>query len=271
MHRYVAKTYLAFRECLLPTPRHEMQTEVLADLHGCIENLNTRVIEFAARADRCKQQAIYHLQLAKKEPTSAGRIREQHRARLCMEERKRVHTEHDKALRMAHTLQMQVDNIVATDMDNLIVDTMRAYNMNASRLSLPMRTDQISRLGDELSDRQSELTALQEALTNVTQQMDTNTMDTLGTDDEQLMGELDALLMSDIVADAVPEPSAPKKEPAVPEVAAETLVSLPSVPNHQPRPPTPPPQPKIVVLAETTFENGTEILRRAGDPLPLAG
>ena len=43
-----------------------------ADLHGCIENLNTRVIDLAARAERCKQEAVYHLLLAKKEPASVG-------------------------------------------------------------------------------------------------------------------------------------------------------------------------------------------------------
>ena len=202
------------------------------------------MIDLAARAERCKQEAVYHMQLAKKEPASAGRVREQHRARLSMEERKRVHTEHDKALRMRHALQMQIDSIVATDVDNLIVDTMRAYNLNASRLSLPARTDQISRLGDELSDRQSELTALQEALTSVTQQMDTTSLNSMETSEEQLLGELEQLLADDVLDD--------KKEPAAPAVPEPLCL---------PGPPA----------ADPEEEDGAPLLRRVGDAVPLAG
>ena len=192
MFRYFARTYMAFRECFVPTQRLEAQTEILADLHGCIENLNARVIELETRIERCKRQAIYHIQLSKREVNTTGRTRETQRARLCMEERRRVQIEHDKALRMAHMLQMQIDSIVSTNVDNLIVDTMRAYNLNASRLAMPARADQISRLGDELSDRQNELTALQDAMHGVTMHLDPD-----GLVDDQLMQELEGLLQTE--------------------------------------------------------------------------
>ena len=270
MRRYIAATYLAFRECLLPTPRHEMQTEILADLHTCIDNLEARRLELAARAARSEQQAMLHLKQAKKEPTDAGTLRAKQRARLCMQERRRLNIEHDKVVRTAHALQMQVDSIVATDVDNLIVDTMRAYNLNASRLSLPARTDQISRLGDELSDRQSELSAMQEALSTVTQQMDTTTLNGMGTSEDDLMDELEGLLEDD----APPEDL--KKMQAAP------AVRLPSVPVQRKKPPADDDAAldRLVdsVIADVIQEeeekkqkNGDALLRRARDPVPLAG
>ena len=193
MFRFFAQTYMAMRECVAPTPRLEAQTEVLADLHACIDQLKVRKLELDTRIERCRLDALSHLRVAAREPTAAGRMREKGLARMCLEERRRVQTQHDKAQRMYHMLQMQVDGIAASSMDNLIVDAMRSYNLNAARMAMPARARQVSQLGDELSERQTELFALQEAIASVT----------LGGADEdaedseaQLMQELEALLAS---------------------------------------------------------------------------
>ena len=201
MFRYFAQTYMALRECLAPTQRLEAQTEVLADLYACIDNLNTRTIELETRIERCRTQAIFRLKLSRSEPTETGRLREKQRARLCVEERRRVQNEHAKALRMAHMLQMQVDGIASTSMDNLIVDTMRAYNTNASRMGMPARTRQVSKLSEALTERQTELCALQEAIASVTIVDGEDDADEM---EAQLMQELDALFL---------EPDAPALAP----------------------------------------------------------
>jgi hypothetical protein len=210
MYRYLAKTYMSLRECLVPSQRLEAQTEILADLHGCIENLNTRVLELEARIDRCKQQAVYHVQLGKREATTTGRAREMQRARLCMEERRRVQSEHDKALRMTHMLQMQIDSIVSSNVDNLIVDTMRAYNMNAARLAMPKRASQIAKLGDELTERQSELMTLQDAMAGVTMLPMEGGPDAASLDEQELMQELDSLMQTPAEEDEYAEQEAPE-------------------------------------------------------------
>ena len=293
MRRYFAKTYLALRECLVPTPRHEMQTEVLADLHACIDNLNARVEEMEARVERCGQQAEVCMRLSKKEPTAAGVARKRQEARMALEERRRVDGELLKARRTRHAVQMQIDSISAMHVDTLIVDTMRAYNINASRLSLPARTEQISRLGDELCDRQSELTAMQEALANATQQMDTGALDA---SEDDIMAELESFIMDDDnPAEAVVSPLQKKEAGArlvVPAEAAvplptSTRVQLPSVPTSA-RPPQPPPVlPPVLVIegdhhrATTTAQQrkeeeedhhyGAPLLRRAGEAVPVPG
>ena len=53
---------------------------------------------------------------------------------MALEERRRVDGEHLKARKTLHAVQMQIDSISAMHVDTLIVDTMRAYNINASRL-----------------------------------------------------------------------------------------------------------------------------------------
>ena len=192
MFRFFAQTYMAMRECMAPTPRLEAQTEVLADLHACIDNLKARRIELDARSERCRMEAVLHMKLVRSAPTAADRARENTLARMALEERRRVQAQREKAQRMYHMLQMQVDGIATTHMDNLIVDTMRAYNVNAARMAMPARARQVSKLGDELSDRQTELYALQEAIASVTLVGGEEGGD--DSSEAQLMQELEALM-----------------------------------------------------------------------------
>jgi hypothetical protein len=194
MFRFFAQTYMTMRECMAPTQRLEAQTEVLADLHACIDQLKARKLELDARIERCRLDALGHLRAASREPTPAGRLREKGLARMCLEERRRVQVQHDKAQRMYHMLQMQVDGIAASSMDNLIVDAMRSYNLNAARMAMPARARQVSQLGDELSERQTELFALQEAIASVTLVGGEET--DMEESEAQLMQELEALMLA---------------------------------------------------------------------------
>lgn len=194
MFRFFAQTYMTMRECMAPTQRLEAQTEVLADLHACIDQLKARKLELDARIERCRLDALGHLRAAAREPTPAGRLREKGLARMCLEERRRVQVQHDKAQRMYHMLQMQVDGIAASSMDNLIVDAMRSYNLNAARMAMPARARQVSQLGDELSERQTELFALQEAIASVTLVGGEET--DMEESEAQLMQELEALMLA---------------------------------------------------------------------------
>jgi hypothetical protein len=162
--------------------------EILADLHTCIEQLNARVLEMETRIERCTQQAQFHaLQVSRTGCSSVARARELQRAKMYLHDRRRIQGahahddsvhirvcvrpiarpmragEHDKALRMAHMLQSHIDGLVSSHVDTMIVQTMRSFNSVASRMSMPTLTSQVEHLSDELSDRNSELTALQEA------------------------------------------------------------------------------------------------------------
>ena len=203
MFRFFAQTYMAVRECMAPTPRLEAQTEVLADLHACIDQLKVRKLELDARIERCRVDALGHMRLANREPTAAGRTRERGLARMCLEDRRRIQTQYDKAQKMYHMLQMQVDGIAASSMDNLIVDAMRSYNLNAARMAMPARARQVSQLGDELSERQTELYALQEAIASVTLVGGEDDLQ-LEDSEAQLMLELEALMAPDEADEAAP-------------------------------------------------------------------
>jgi hypothetical protein len=238
MFRFFAQTYMAMRECMAPTPRLEAQTEVLADLHACIDNLKARRIELDARSERCRMEAVLHMKLVRSAPTAADRARENTLARMALEERRRVQAQREKAQRMYHMLQMQVDGIAAASMDNLIVDTMRAYNINAARMAMPARARQVSKLGDELSERQTELSALQEAIASVT--LVGGELEGDEDDEAQMMQELEALMELDAppsssslratTADAAIAVAPPATMPAPKEVEEEEA----PLPNQRP-------------------------------------
>jgi len=205
MFRHVARSYMALRECLVPNRRREAQEEVVADLHTCLEQLSLRTTELESRISHCAERAMYHFQMSKKEQTAMGKTRERQRAKMYMEDRRRVIAEHDKALRMTHALQAQIDSIVSSHVDMLILETMRGYNATAASLAMPQRASEIERLGEELADRHSEVNALQDAISGVTIACGSSTADISGSQDDDLMQELEALL---VVGSSTPAPAA---------------------------------------------------------------
>ena len=226
MFRYFARTYMSFRECLVPNMqrRREAQEEILADLHTCIEQLHTRILDMETRIERCTQQAQFHALQAKRAASSVARTgchsvahaRETQRAKMYLHDRRRIQAEHDKALRMAHMLQSHIDGLVSSHVDTMIVQTMRSFNTVAARLSMPSLTSQVETLSDELSDRNSELSALQEAMNSVASAcaasaptpMSMDMDGALSADDAALMQELDALF-ADTSAAAEEPPQMP--------------------------------------------------------------
>jgi hypothetical protein len=164
---HAARAYMALRECLVPDRRKESQEEIVADLHTCLEQLIQRSTEMENKITVCMQRAVAHMKFSEKDPTPSGKNRERARARMYMEDKRRIQAEYDKTQRSIHMLQQQIDNIVSSHMDMAIVDAMRLLNSNASRLALPERVEEIVRLGEELAERQSEVTNFQEAMQEV--------------------------------------------------------------------------------------------------------
>ena len=231
MYRYLARYYMSLRECLVPPQRMETQAEVLADLHTCADNLKARVDELEVRAERCLQDAVVRARAAQHCKTPADRAHERRNAQLLLEERRRVRMEQDKAKRMAHLLRAQIDNVVATQVDSLIVDAMRAYSANAARLSMPARTEQLSRLGEELSERNVELEAMQEAMQGVFASNDRYGDE--GLEEAELLQELDDLLLPSPRAAAVvvvPQAAAPSSS-APPMMAAPSAAPMMAQPQ----------------------------------------
>ena len=231
---------MSFRECLVPNMqrRREAQEEILADLHTCIEQLHARILDMETRIERCTQQAQFHALQAKRAASSVARTgchsvahaRETQRAKMYLHDRRRIQAEHDKALRMAHMLQSHIDGLVSSHVDTMIVQTMRSFNTVAARLSMPSLTSQVETLSDELSDRNSELSALQEAMNSVASAcaasaptpMSMDMDGALSADDAALMQELDALF-ADTSAAAEEPPQMPIQSSS--NTAAATIIA----------------------------------------------
>jgi chromosome segregation ATPase len=223
----MARMYMSMRECWVTDRRREAQEEVVADLHSCLEQLTYRCTEMETKIEKCKQNAVYHMQLSKKESAPAAVTREKTRAAMYMQDRRRLQGEHDKALRSMHMLQQQIDSIVSSHVDMVIVDAMRGFNATAARMALPAKTQEIEKLSDSLADRHHEVQNLQEALGGVTFGAD----DDLNSE-ESLMRELDELLEPAVKApEQPPVVEAPVQEPVVKAPVQEPVVKAP---NEQP-------------------------------------
>ena len=229
---YMARAYMAMRECWVTDRRREAQEEVVADLHTCLEQLTFRCAEMETKIDKCKQRALYHMQLSKKEPTHVGANREKARAKMYMIDRLRLQKEYDKALGSQHMLQQQIDSIVSSHVDMVIVDAMRGFNTTAARMALPQKAAEIERLGESLAERHHEAQTIQQAMAGFSLSAENDD----GDDDERLlMRELDDLLLSDSAAPAAPSienrPSLQAEivEP-IREEETEPLLALPSPP-----------------------------------------
>ena len=234
---------MSFRECLVPNMqrRREAQEEILADLHTCIEQLHTRILDMETRIERCTQQAQFHALQAKRAASSVARTgchsvahaRETQRAKMYLHDRRRIQAEHDKALRMAHMLQSHIDGLVSSHVDTMIVQTMRSFNTVAARLSMPSLTSQVETLSDELSDRNSELSALQEAMNSVASAcaasaptpMSMDMDGALSADEAALMQELDALFADTSAAAEEPPQPIQSSSNTTTTTAAATIIT----------------------------------------------
>ena len=177
-------------DCAAPTTarRRDLQESAVADLHTCMEQLQIRMEDMEAKITRCGEQAILHMQQSEKGSVPAMQ-REKMRAKTQMEERRRLQRQLDKAVVMNHAIQKQIDNILSSNMDMLIVDAMRGFNHAATNMVLPQRLTEVENLGDQLADRQSEVTAMQEAIMGI----GVNCMDGADTDVD-LWQELEDLM-----------------------------------------------------------------------------
>ena len=196
----MAKFWMTMLECAAPTTarRRDLQESAVADLHTCMEQLQIRMEDMETKITRCGEQAILHMQQSEKGSVPAMQ-REKMRAKTQMEERRRLQRQLDKAVVMNHAIQKQIDNILSSNMDMLIVDAMRGFNHAATNMVLPQRLTEVENLGDQLADRQSEVTAMQEAIMGI----GVNCMDGADTDVD-LWQELEDLMATPAVEAADP-------------------------------------------------------------------
>ncbi len=192
----------------------------MADLHTCLEQLQTRTLDMESKVTRCGEQALFHLQQSQRPAASApARSRDRQRAKGHMQERRRMQQQLDKASLMSVAIQKQIDSIVASHMDMLIVDAMRGFNHAAVNMALPQRATEVDSLGEQLADRQSEVATMQEAICGIGVSMNSLNDCSLASaggaedDDGELWRELDELLtMGDCEAEepaAAPLPCVP--------------------------------------------------------------
>ena len=199
----MANAWMVLRDCMVPPSdrRREMQEVVVADLHTCLEQLQTRTLDMETKVTRCGEQALFHMQQAKRaSATAPARQRDRMRAKGHMQERRRMQQELDKASLMSIGIQKQIDSIVSSHMDMLIVDAMRGFNHAATKMGLPQRATEVDHLGEQLADRQSEVATMQEAILGIGASMTalnecSSSVTPAAEDDSDLWLELDELMM----------------------------------------------------------------------------
>ena len=154
---------------------------------------------------RCAEQAMSHMQQAKRHVNKPSLCqREKLRAKVYMQDRRRLQKELDKTLGMTVTLQAQIDSIASSHVDMIIIDAMRNFNVNAARMSLPDRTAEVENLWEALTERQGEVTSMQEAMQAVAM---TSTTTTITDTDEDLWQELEEMMMTNNAAATLPVPT----------------------------------------------------------------
>jgi hypothetical protein len=159
-----ATLFFSLKECVVKENKSQSHEEVIADLHTYLEHLNKKTLEMEARIAKCTQKAYYHKLQAEQEATKSGKTREYNRAKLFLKDKKRLQDEQDKAMKFTHVIRQQIDSLTTSELDNIMVDAMRQYNMTATQMGLPDRTREIEELGNDLQERLSEATQLQQML-----------------------------------------------------------------------------------------------------------
>ena len=137
----MANIWMVLRDCVVPPSdrRREMQEVVVADLHTCLEQLQTRTLDMETKVTRCGEQALFHMhQSQRASATAPARQRDRQRAKghmevysICsflllkncslniinqMQERRRMQQQLDKVSLMSVAIQKQIDSIVSSHM-----------------------------------------------------------------------------------------------------------------------------------------------------------
>jgi len=194
-----ARFYMAMRECLVPNKAQEAQEEIVADLHTCLEQLNERSIDLENRIDTCTQRIIVHAKASKNSNASGvSKIRERNLAKQYLQDKKRAQLEHEKLSKNIALIQQQIDNIISSQLNMVVIDTMKHFNYNAIRMSLPSRTIEVETLEEQLAERSKEISEFHEALHGVSNTCSSfNNTSMLANDndeDKQLWDEIDSYL-----------------------------------------------------------------------------
>lgn len=163
-----AKAYMAMRECLVPDKTREVQEEIIADLHNCLEQLTDRCLDMESRIVLATDRMLVHAKAARAATDNIpDKIREKNKAKQYLQEKKRIQAEYDKTQRNIQLIQQQIDSIVSSQLNMVVVDAMKQFNHNATRLSLPSRRVEIEHLEEQLADRTREVAEMQEAMQSI--------------------------------------------------------------------------------------------------------
>jgi len=189
------------KECILPSRNREAQEEILADLHGCIEQLMDRTSDMERRMEAASSQMIIHAKASKSDNLSPmERMREKKMAKHFLVEKRRIQQEYDTTTKNIHVIQQQIDAVVSSHLNFIIVDTMKQFNMNTARLALPQTTRQVETLEDELNDRSREIVDLQEAISSMSSMGKTmyeGSSNAAKEDEAELWNEIESYLTED--------------------------------------------------------------------------
>lgn len=211
--------FMNLKECMRKGKDELTTEEVIADLHTYLEHLQKKSVEMESRIEKCAQQAIFHKNKAQQEATKSGKERESNRAILFLKDKRRLQDEQDKVMKFTHVIRQQIDSLTTSELDSIMVDAMRQYNMTATQMGLPDRAREIEELGNDLQERFSEATQLQQTLGDATNpsslasalMFGSSQSRTYEDDEEDLRLELEALGAEEELP--TQEPSSAKSKP----------------------------------------------------------
>jgi hypothetical protein len=215
-----ATVFLSFRECFVKDKGAQSNEEVIADLHTYLEHLNDKSKMMELRIANCNQKALSHKLLAQKEATHSGKEREFNRAKIILRDKHRLQDEQDKIMKFTYLIRQQIDSLTTSELDSIMVDAMRQYNMTAKQMGLVDRTREIDELGNDLQERFSEASKLQQMLVEATDPSSYH-----HDSDDELELELEALINHEeekVVLPSTVKPSAVQEEDVIDAPASYT-------------------------------------------------
>ena len=226
-----ANVYMAMKDCLVPNRQNEVQEEILADLHNCVDQLNERVIDMELRLQTAAKQMVIHAKNSQAiKGSEAERFREKKMAQHFFQEKKRIQNEIDKTNKNISLIQQQIDCIVSSQLNMVIVDTMKQFNANTSKMNLAFKTSEMENLEEQLQDRSREIVDLQEAINNVSSSIAVNTNNSMHEDEQELWKEIEYYLeepdhSSNTIHNSIASKEIASKEIASKEIASKEIAS----------------------------------------------
>ena len=208
----------AFRAANSPTAPNSQCFDTVVKLRGTVNTLEKRQAVLQQRID-----AAHALAMKK------NKAKDKRGALAALKRKKLLEKEKDKLEGSMFTLEQQILTLEQGQMNVEIVRGMQQGNRTMQQINQATNVDRVEDIMEDLQEGIAD----QQDINNIISQpvgMDY--------DEDDLLGELDALVLEDDVAQAAPARAQPATIPAMPPAPTHQPVAFPEVPTHDPAPVT---------------------------------